>query len=90
MRSVLAFLAGVVLTSAWLWIHPHSDSPPEAVPQLPTIHDVAKDKNTFYYIKDRRGLCYAVLTSKTYAGLLVRSITNIPCEGTLQDFVEVR
>ena len=42
--------------------------------------DVVELANHMNYIKDRYGLCYAVLATKTYAGWSVASIATVPCE----------
>ncbi len=36
--------------------------------------------STISYFKDVHGLCYASISSRTYAVFNVVSITNVPCE----------
>lgn len=37
--------------------------------------------NSITYIRDERvGLCFATVSSLTYAGMRIVSITNVPCE----------
>lgn len=46
----------------------------------PSQDEAEKTSTNFTYIKDSKGICYAMVSSYTYSGYSVTSITMVPCD----------